>query len=246
MKSMWRGRTRGGVRPSLSPRAALAAVVLTTFAGSGAARAEEPATWHAEALTSSPRGVQVTQYWSKGSDRLRAETVVAGHRLVSVVNGDLYYAIDVTSGLAIAVKRSPRAIEEGKKRSRLVGLEAFVIRERGGEKVKSEPLAGQMCDVYRLTDSRGRRAVWVQQERGGKTGEMLPLRVEVYNRQAGAEIRTDYVQWASGIELPDRLFLPDPRFSLEEFDYEEYVDRTHSKDPPRVPVLHSNLLHGEK
>ena len=202
----------------------------------------EDATWHAETLTSSPRGVQVTEYWSKGHDRLRAETVIAGHRFVTIVHGGLYYSVDATEGKGIVVKRDARALEDGRRWNRLVGLEGFVIQEKGGEKVKSEPLAGRLCDVYKQTDSRGRRQVWVQHE---DAEQMIPLRVEFYNRQAGALIRTDYVQWASGLELPERLFAPDPRFPIEELSYEAYIQRA-ANGPPVVPVLHTNLLHGEK
>jgi len=225
--------------PPIAPTLALA---LGLALGAGVAAAEEPETWHAETLTSSPRGLQVTQYWSRGSDRLRAETVVAGHRLVTIVNGERYYSINVTQGTGVAIERNPRAIRDGKRRPRLVGVEGFLIRERGGEKVRSEAVAGRMCDVYKHTDASGRREVWVQQD---ASGELLPLRVEFYNRQAGAMIRTDYVQWASGLELPDRLFQPDPRFPIQEFGYEEYL-KSSSESLPPVPVLHGSLLHGEK
>jgi outer membrane lipoprotein-sorting protein len=219
---------------------ALACLAAALWAA-GAARAVEPETWHAETLTSSPRGVQATQYWSKGPGRMRAETVVAGHRLVTIVNGDVYYAVNATLGSAVAIKRSERAIAETKKRPRLVGIEGFMIRERGGEKIGSEPISGRMCDVYKQTDSDGRRQVWVQQD----GDDLLPLRVEFYNRRAGALIRTDYVQWAAGLELPDRLFEPDPRFSLVELEYEEFVSGK-GDTPFMVPVLHANLLHGER
>lgn len=225
-------------RPT-APGFALACLAAAVLAA-GAARAAEPKTWHAETLTSSPRGVQATQYWSKGRDRMRAETVVAGHRLVTIVNGDVYYAVNATQGSAVAIQRSKRAIAEDKTRPRMIGTEGFMIRERGGEKVGSEPISGRMCDVYKQTDSEGRRQVWVQQD----GDEMLPLRVEFYNRRAGALIRTDYVQWASGLDLPDRLFEPDPRFSVVELDYEEFVSG--KSDAPLVPVLHKNLLHGDR
>lgn len=218
---------------------AFAAVLAGPAAGASAA---EPETWHAETLTTSPRGLHVTQYWSKGRGRMRAETVVAGHRLVSIVNGKHYYAIDATDGRVIAIERSARAVAEDKKRTRLIGLEGIMIQERGGEKVKSEELAGRMCDLYTHTDGSGRQQVWVQQD----GGDRLPLRVEVYNRRAAATIRTDYVQWATGLELPDRVFEPDPRFSVESLSYDEYTKRSTSGDPPSVPVLHANLLHGEK
>jgi len=208
-----------------------------------AAPAAEEETWHAETLTTSPRGLNVTEYWSKGRNRMRAETVVAGHRLVTIVNGKRYYAIDATTGTVVSIERAARAVADDKKRSRMIGLEGIVIRERGAEKVKSETLAGRKCDVYSNTDASGRQQVWVQQD---GSGEQLPLRVEVYNRQAAATIRTDYVQWVSGVPLPDRVFEPDPRFTVETLTYDQYVARSSTADPPPVPVLHANLLHGEK
>ena len=220
------------------------AAALPLFVSGGAlpAAAEAPVTWHAETLSSSPQGLHVTQYWSKGQDKMRAETVIGGHRLITMVNGERYYAVDVLSGRAISIERSKRARADDRKRPRLVGLEGFVIRERGGERVGEEMLAGSKCDVWRITDARGRREVWVRQDRAG---EMLPLRVEIYNRAAGAEIRTDYVQWASGLDLPDRFFLPDPRFEVQELGYDDYVKRS-GEGEMLVPVLHANLLHGEK
>ncbi|HKJ24039.1 MAG TPA: hypothetical protein VKB65_04400 [Myxococcota bacterium] len=217
------------------------AVALVATAGVAAAAEEE--TWHAETLTTSPRGLNVTQYWSKGHSLMRAETVVAGHRLVTIVNGKRYYSIDATEGQVVSIERSARALAEDKKRKRMIGLEGFVIRERGGEKVKSEVLAGRECDVYSNTDASGRQQVWIQQD---GSGDQLPMRVEVYSRQAAATIRTDYVQWAQGLPLPDRFFEPDPRFSVESLTYDEYVARSSSSNPPAVPVLHANLLHGEK
>lgn len=217
-----------------------ALVALPIATGASRAAAE---TWHAETLSSSPRGIHVTQYWASGNDKLRAETVVAGHRLVTIVNGDRYYAIDVTTGQAMAIERPRRAREADRKFPRLVGTEGMVLRNRGGEKVKTERLAGQVCDVWRMTDGRGRREVWVQQS---DDGAMLPLRVLVYSRKAAAEIRTDYTQWASGLDLPERLFQPDPRFSLIELGYDEYVKRSATEGTKLPPVLHANLLHGER
>jgi hypothetical protein len=219
----------------------LALALAVALPGAAPAAAEDD-TWYAETLSSSPRGIHATQYWAKGRERMRAETVIAGHRLVSIVNGDLYYAVDATDGKVVAITRSARARKEDARRPRLIGIEGFVIRERGGEVVKSERLAGRACDVWRLTDQRGRREVWVQSDSGDA---LLPLRVEVYNRQAGVDVRTDYIQWARGLELAERLFLPDPRFSVETMDYAEYVRRS-GEGELLVPVLHANLLHGEK
>ena len=63
---------------------------------------ELPDTWYAQALAYADVGINVTHFWSKGP-LLRAETVVAGRRIVTIVNRDMYYAYDGLgrSGLAI-------------------------------------------------------------------------------------------------------------------------------------------------
>ena len=43
-------------------------------------------TWYAQALAHSEIGLNVTHFWSKGP-LLRAETVVVGRRVVTIVNG---------------------------------------------------------------------------------------------------------------------------------------------------------------
>jgi hypothetical protein len=219
------------------------ALGLAVLAGAPGPATADEATWHAEALSSLPSGLQVTAYWSKGNDKLRAETVVAGHRVVTIVNGPLYHTINATTGRVLTIERSKRAVAADGDHPRPFGTEGWAIQERGGEKVREDVLAGRKCDVWRLTDSQGRREVWIHQE---PEDAALPLRVEVYYRQAGTEIRTDYIQWASGLELPDHLFEPDPRFEVTRVGYQEYVERSGKGELKIAPVLHSHLLHGPK
>ena len=61
----------------------------------GAANPEH--TWYAQALARGAAGLNVTHFWSRGS-MLRAETVVAGHKIVTIVNGPWYYAYDGLTG----------------------------------------------------------------------------------------------------------------------------------------------------
>jgi len=221
--------------------ALLCAALLAALAAPTAA--EEEQTWHAETVSSMPSGLQVTDYWSRGRDKMRAETVVAGQRVITIVNGPLYHAINATSGEMLTIERSKRALAADEKRPRPFATEGWVIQERGGEKVREDVLAGRRCDVWRLTDSQGRREVWIHQE---PAEVVLPLRVEVYYRKAGTEVRTDYTAWASGLDLPDRLFEPDPRFEVTRVGYDEYVKRSAEGELQVVPVLHANLLHGPK
>ncbi len=228
-------------RPSLRSRlAALAALAGVVAAGPAPA---EPDTWHAEAISTSPHGLHVTQYWSKGRDKLRAETVIAGHRLLTLVNGDTYYTLDLVTGKAVAIERSAKARKDDGTFPRPFAREGWVIDRRGGEKVSEEPLAGSMCDVWRHTTPHGRRVVWVRQE---EAQDRIPLRSEVYDRNSTATVKTDYVQWAAGMDLADRFFEPDPRLEVVRMGYDEYLKRSGDGDIGIPPVLHANLLHGSK
>src|SRR5262245_24498097 len=62
-------------------------------APSAPAKPSGPPTWYAQALTRGDAGLNVTHLWSKGAS-LRAETVVAGHKIVTIVSRDHYYAYD--------------------------------------------------------------------------------------------------------------------------------------------------------
>ena len=68
-----------------------------------------PPTWYAQALARGAAGLNVTHFWSKGP-WLRAETVVAGHKVVNIVKGDWYYAYDGLTGRGMrsAAIRRPR------------------------------------------------------------------------------------------------------------------------------------------
>ncbi len=61
-----------------------------------------PDTWYAQAYGQGERGILLTHYWSKGP-RFRAEMVIAGHRIVTIVNGEYYTILDVTQGSGVVV-----------------------------------------------------------------------------------------------------------------------------------------------
>src|SRR5262245_33622183 len=94
---------------ALAAIAALALVAAVALAEEGAeapppaqpppAQEQQPAakpaangtpTWYAQALARGAGGLNVTHFWSKGP-WLRAETVVAGHKVVNIVKGPWYY-----------------------------------------------------------------------------------------------------------------------------------------------------------
>ena len=110
-------------------------------------------TWYVQRIKSGDTPIHVENFWSKGA-RMRAETVVAGRPILTLVNGEHYYVIDRLTGTGVAIRRSPRAIQADATRSRPFATETDQLLRDGAEKVASESLHGRPCDVYRLTDRR--------------------------------------------------------------------------------------------
>jgi outer membrane lipoprotein-sorting protein len=208
-----------------------------------AASAEPPdpalVTWYSQALAQGPGGLNVTQFWSKGN-RLRAETVIAGHKIVTIVSGEWYYAYDATKGLGIQVRRTPEAIANDAPYLRPFGNEAAKLIKQGAEKVREENFHGRETDVYQLTDRLGRRMVWVS-----KDALNIPFRVEVYNRNLGTNQTTDYIDWLTGLTLPESTFAVDPNVEITTYEFDEYAHFTGKVgNVGPVPVLYLDLLRG--
>ena len=51
----------------------------------------------------------MTHFWSRGA-AMRAETVVAGHRIVTIVKGEYYYAYDAIAKNGVQIRRTPAAV----------------------------------------------------------------------------------------------------------------------------------------
>jgi len=113
---------------------------------------------------------------------------------------------------------------------------------QGAEKVGSEPTMGRDCDVYRVTDSRGRRQVWVTQDQ-----VQLPLRVEIFTRKSGTRQYTDFLKWMNGIPIPDAYFEPEAGIQIQRYELVEYLKALAEKGPlGPVPILYADLLHGPR
>jgi len=194
-------------------------------------------TWYALTLAHSEIGINVAYFWSKGP-KLRAETVVAGRKVVSIVNGDTYYAYDDTSREGVAIGRSREAIAKDAPGRRPFGREHDVIMKQGGELVGEEEIGGRLCERYRVTDDAGRREVWVT-----KDEPHLPVRLEIYTRLSGKTIHTDFVNWSSALPIDDGFFEPDPGVRFQRLSYEEYAARQFTPIGP-VPVLYMDLVTG--
>ena len=206
-----------------------------------AAVVPEP-TWYGSSLSRNDSGAYlVVHFWSKGA-RFRAETVIAGHRVTTIVNDKTYYVLDPVLATGVAIRRGEPAIAQDATRGRPFGTELEQILRDGGEKVRRERVNGRECDVYQVTDDQGRRQVCVSLQ-----VPRVPLRVENFDRKSGATTYVDYTDWLSGPLISDSFFEPDARIDMERVGYKEYrarVERGQSTGP--APVLYGELLNGRR
>jgi hypothetical protein len=222
--------------------AALSAVIAVS-----AARAQEEKTpellqtWYAQMEAGVEPPLRRSHFWSDGP-KLRSEMVVKGHKIVTIVNGDTYYAYDAVWGRGVAIRRAPEAIAADASGERPFGRELDVLLEQGAEKVGEVTDEGPLCcDVYRVTDRNGKREIWVSQD-----GRRLPVRVEIFNRATGRTAHKDFVYWINGIDISDGFFEPEEAIELERYTLEEYLlRRARDGTVGPVPILLPDLLHGK-
>ena len=201
---------------------------------------EIPDTWYAERIISGDTPPIVEHLWSKGP-KLRAETVVGGQPIVTLVNGERYITIDRISRTGVSIERRPDAIREDAERGRPFGNEGTILQSAGGEKISTEKVGGRPCELYRLTNSEGRQEVCVSQDQA-----RLPLERRAWWRKSGKEAVTQYLDWVSGIMLPDDFFEVDSSVKLESMSYDEYLRRAGKEEIGPAPPLFRELLHGTK
>lgn len=196
-------------------------------------------TWYVQALAHGPGGLNVTNFWSKGP-YMRAVTTIAGHEIVTIVKDEWYYAYDATLADGIRVRRAPEAIAKDAPYRRPFGNDVVKLIQQGGERIREEEIHGRQAQVFQLTNRLGRRTIWAS-----KDALNIPLRIELYNRQTRREQATDFIDWLTGLTLPDRYFAPEPIVRIVSYELEDYalrLARYGSVGP--VPVLYSDLLRG--
>jgi hypothetical protein len=202
---------------------------------------EKPAipSWYTQSFARGDAGLNVTHLWSLKS-KFRAETVVRGHKLVTIVNGDTYYVYDALTMAGTAIRRAPAALAAESPDRRPFGNEAQFLIDQGGEKIREESIAGKRAAVYQFTDENGRRIIWVTQD-----DRRLPIRMEFFNRKSGSTRYKEYIDWVSGFAVSDAFFEPEPRIQFERFELDEYIKNTLAKDAAAMlPILYQELLHG--
>lgn len=200
-----------------------------------------PATWYAQRLTHGDTGVAVEHFWSKGR-KLRSQIIVQGMTVETFVAGDFYRIVDTTNLAGVQIRRAPDALALDAKKPNLrpFGTEGEELILAGAELVRSDNIGGRPARVYRLTNDRGKREVWISDDK-----QKLPLRVEFWARESGLHTTTDYIDWISEVPLPDSFFEPDPRASLETIEHADYVKRAEEGPVGPAPVLFAPLLHGK-
>jgi len=210
-----------------------------------AANAADPApapgtsTWFSQAISHSDAGLNVSYFWSKGA-KLRAETVIAGRRVTTIVSGNTYYAYDAVSQNGVAVTRSPKAIAADARGERPFGREFENLVSQGAERIRDEDVMGRACEVFRLTDQLGRRELWVTKDK-----LRLPVRVVVFRRDTQKTTTTDFVNWLTGLVIADGFFEPESSIAFERLDFDTYIRRSSTGEPiGPVPVLYTDLLVG--
>jgi hypothetical protein len=221
--------------------ALIAALGLVLFsAGAASAQpAEGPSTWFSQVLSHSDTGLNVAYFWSKGA-KLRAETVIAGRRITTIVSGNTYYAYDAVAQVGVAVGRSQKAIAADARGERPFGREFENLAGMGAERIRDEKLMGRDCELYRLTDGLGRRELWVTKDK-----LRLPVRVIVYRRDTQQTTTTDFTNWLTGLSIADGFFEAESSVKLERLDFETYTKRSSTGEPiGPVPVLYTDLLVG--
>ncbi len=202
-------------------------------------KAELPNTWYAQAVAQSEGALNVTHYWSK-DDMLRAETVIHGHRAVTIVTGDTYYAYDALLRNGVAIRRSETAVAQDAERERPFGNELAAMLRQGAEKVREETLGGQTAELYQVTNKQGRKRVWVTQEES-----RLPIRIEMYRRATSSDQSIQFMSWIRGLPIVDDFFLPEPGIDFLLLAHGDYVAKQSAREPiGPVPVLYGDLLHG--
>jgi hypothetical protein len=203
-----------------------------------AAETADGPTWYAMALSRGEGGLNVTYFWSRGP-WLRAETVIGGHKIVTIVRDGWYYTYDSVAMQGLAIERDASAVARDAPDRRPFGDEYTTLISQGAELIEEQELMGRRTGKLRITDEFGRRQLQVTLD-----DDRLPLRLEVYDRRSTSNHTTDYVDWKQGVSIADGFFEPDSGVALERMTFDAYMARTLAEGPiGPVPVLYTNLLH---
>jgi hypothetical protein len=195
--------------------------------------------WFAETIQHGDGGLRVMNIWSKGR-KLRAERIVDGAVLQTLVNGDTYYNILPTAGIGVAIQRTPKALADDQKGGRPFGHDVEKMLARGGEKASTERLMGHEVAVYRINSEEAREEVWATTD-----ADQLPIKLVYTDRKDNKSYET-MLNWTRGNAVKDSFFEPDPRITLQKLSYEEFLAGVKDGTLTTFPPLFNDLLVGNK
>lgn len=201
---------------------------------------KEPTRLYASVFVSGRSGYRIIHYWSDQS-KMRAETLIGGHPITTIVRDDQYLVFDRLTNKGLAITRAPAAKSDQAKRGRPFGNDWQEIRDAGGELVEETKLAGADVEVWQLTNSNGSQKVWVT-----KDAARVPLKVETYDRKSSNTVTQDYSNWTVELEMPAAFFEAAPNVNFERYSYEDFVAKARKEPVGTVPVLYPDLLHGSR
>jgi len=223
-------------------RVALGLTLSALISAPGSAKEADEQTvqsWYAQTVARGPAGLNVNYFWSLDK-KFRAETVVSGHKVVTIVSGDTYYAYDAVLMSGIAIRRAAKAIAADSSKLRPFGNEVEVLLSQGAEKIREEVLFNIPSEVYQISNDAGRRVLWVTQD-----SRRLPIRVEIYDRRTGSTSYKEYFDWQTGFPIAEEFFDPEPAVNLKHFTFDEYIKSSADREVMNLaPILYEDLLLG--
>ena len=197
-----------------------------------------PKTYHATAFVRSRMGIRVIDYWSKGAE-MKARTLIAGHAITTIVRGDRYIALDELSGRGFDIARSKEALAEDLGRARPFAFELDEMRGDGAEKIEDVKIGSMDGEIWRVTDTAGRRKLWVTSQE-----PKVPLRIETFSRASADTINLDYSNWIFDLEMTPGFFATPSNFELQRFEYDEFLEKSIAGEVDTRTILYLDLLHG--
>ncbi len=237
-----RPRTTGGPALAASLVACLVALFApASIAAEAPASPEKPATfatWHATVFFSNGETYRIIHYWSAGAS-MRAETLISGHPITTIVRGDRYISFDRLTGEGLDIERSPTALAEDRGRVRPFGIELEELKKAGGERVEETTMSGVPVEVWRLTDDTSRRTVWVSQK-----APHVPIRAETFVRGSSQTLVFDYSSWRFDLEIPAAFFALPGDAQIDRYGHADFLAKSAQEPIGRAPILYPDLLYG--
>ena len=152
-----------------------------------------------------------SETWFRAPGQFRTVTNVAGHDMISLVNGNDIYIFQpgATSGMKLdraTVHQQAKGVESDEL------IQQMQRWKSGGQKVGSETLAGRECDIYEISETvngqptKGKVWLWTKND--------FPLRTVLQIGSLATEMTMDKVEL--DVPLADELFQIPPNMQFQD------------------------------